>query len=101
MDFSIHQKISTLSSNTWFTGLTAFLDRLKQRYCFVARRNGVISSDELDGIATFASVNRSEWDLRMVKTRCRDRSLVRMAWVRRSFSLHVSVNVRVSRLTFP
>jgi hypothetical protein len=71
----MHQKISTLSSNTWLTGLTALRDRLRQRYCLVAWRKGVISTDELEGKQTSELLNRSACDLRMVSTRWRERSL--------------------------
>jgi len=51
------------------TGLTAFRDKLRQRYCLVAWRKGVISREEFEGIETRGFVKRSECDLRTVKTR--------------------------------
>jgi hypothetical protein len=87
MDLSIHQKISTLNSKTWFTGLTAFRERLRQRYCLVACRNGVISIDVFEGILIRGLTNKSAWDLRMVRTRWSDRSFDRMGEDLRSLSL--------------
>jgi hypothetical protein len=65
----MYQKISTLNSKTWFTGLTAFLDKLRHRYCFVACRKGVVSKDVLDGMAMKGLTKRSEWDFKMVSMR--------------------------------
>ena len=87
IDLSMYQKISTLSSKTWFTGLTAFWESDRQRYCLVACRKGVISREELDGMDTSGLVKRSEWDLSIVRTRWRDSSFDRIAWLRRSRSL--------------
>jgi len=75
----MHQKISTLSSKTWLTVLIAFRDKLRQRYCFVAWRNGVISSDELEGMQIRGLTKRSTWDLRIVSTRWSDKSFDRIA----------------------
>lgn len=41
--FSVNQKISTLASKTCKTLETAFRLRLKHRYCFTAKTNGVAS----------------------------------------------------------
>jgi hypothetical protein len=76
---SIHQKISTLSSNTWFTVETAFRLKLRQRYCLVACKKGVISSDELDGMQIAELTKRSACERRTVRMRWRERSLDRMA----------------------
>jgi len=100
IDFSIDQKISTESSNTCVTGDTAFRERDRQRYCFVACRNGVISSDVLDGIAMRGLMKRSECDLSTVKTRWSERSFVRIAWDRRSRSLIISqVDTRIAHFS--
>jgi hypothetical protein len=61
------------------TGLTALRDRLRQRYCFVAERKGVLSAEELEGMVMSGFTNMSAWDLRMARTRWRERSLERMA----------------------
>jgi hypothetical protein len=90
IDLSIHQNISTLSSKTWLTGLTAFLDRLRQRYCLVAWRKGVFSIDVVEGILINGLTNKSACDLRIVKTKWSDRSLERIGEDRRSLSLEAS-----------
>ena len=97
MDLSIQEKISTLSSNTCVTGETAFRESVEQRYCFVAWRNGVISTDELEGMQIMGSVKRSAWDLRMVKMRWSDSSFDRMAWERRSCSLQRTLSAKDSK----
>lgn len=44
--FKTFQKISTQSSKTWPTGLTAFRLRLRQRYCLVACTNVARTGDD-------------------------------------------------------
>jgi hypothetical protein len=63
------QNISTLSSKTCGTRLTAFRLTVRQRYCFVAWINGVLSFDDDEYIIDQGSTKMFMCDFKMVNTR--------------------------------
>lgn len=91
---STRQKISQLSSKTWITGETALRERARQRYCLTAWMNGVRSREVDEWITTFESTNIGRWLFRIESTRCKERSLERIACDFRSRSLSVGLYQR-------